>query len=135
MALKPIVPSALGHAADDHRTLVTGVLGDHLGGGLQRLVHQAGTRGLVAGQLVDHRGHGVTAAQQRRPAAGHDTLLDGRTRRRQSVLDAVLLLLQLHLGGGADLDDRHTAGQLGETLLELLAVPVRIGVVDLGAGI
>ncbi len=43
----------------------------------------------------------------------------------------MLLLLQLHLGGGADLDDRHTAGQLGEALLELLAIPVGVGVLDL----
>jgi hypothetical protein len=44
----------------------------------------------------------------------------------------VLLLLQLHLGGGADLDDGHAAGQLGQALLQLLAVPVAVGVVDLG---
>jgi hypothetical protein len=44
------------------------------------------------------------------------------------VLDAVLLLLELDLGGRADLDDGHAAGQLGETLLELLAVPVGVGV-------
>ena len=51
---------------------------------------------------------------------------------RHGVLDAVLLLLELHLGGGADLEDGHAAGQLGEALLELLAVVVRVGVVDLG---
>jgi len=32
---------------------------------------------------------------------------------------------------GADLYDRDSTGELGETLLELLAVPVRIGVLDL----
>ena len=47
------------------------------------------------------------------------------------VLDAVLLLLQLHLGCGADLDDGHTTGQLREALLELLTVVVRVGVLDL----
>jgi len=41
------------------------------------------------------------------------------------VLDAVLLLLELHLGGCTDLDDGHAAGQLREALLELLAVVVR----------
>ncbi len=44
----------------------------------------------------------------------------------------MLLLLQLHLGGGADLDHRHAAGQLRQPLLELLAVVVGVGVVDLG---
>jgi len=54
-----------------------------------------------------------------------------RTGGAQGVLDAVLLFLQFNLGGGADLYDRDSTGELGETLLELLAVPVRIGVLDL----
>jgi DNA primase len=44
----------------------------------------------------------------------------------------VLLLLHLGLGRGADLDDRDAAGQLREALLELLAVEVGVGVLDLG---
>ena len=44
----------------------------------------------------------------------------------------MLLLLELDLGGRADLEDRDAAGQLGEALLELLAVVVGVGVVDLG---
>src|SRR5580693_6394796 len=44
----------------------------------------------------------------------------------------MLLLLHLGLGGSADLDHRDTTGQLRETLLELLLVEVRIGVLDLG---
>jgi hypothetical protein len=91
-----------------------------------------GTGGLVAlellGQLVD----GGLGPQQGHAAAGDDTLLDGGLGGRHGVLDAVLLLLELHLGGGADLEDGHAAGQLGEALLELLAVVVGVGVVDLG---
>ena len=49
------------------------------------------------------------------------------------VLDAVLLLLQLGLGRGADLDHRHAAGQLGQPLLQLLAVEVGGRGLDLGA--
>ena len=64
-------------------------------------------------------------------AAGHDALFDGGPGGRQGVLDAVLLLLELDLGGGADPDDGHAAGQLGQALLELLAVPVGVGVLDL----
>ena len=44
----------------------------------------------------------------------------------------MLLLLELDLGGRADLEDGDAAGQLGEALLELLAVVVGIGVLDLG---
>ena len=50
---------------------------------------------------------------------------------RKGVVDAVLLLLHLDLGRGADVDDGHAAGELGEALLELLAVVVGGGVVDL----
>ena len=48
----------------------------------------------------------------------------------QGVLDERLLLLHLGLGGRTDVDHRHAAGQLRQTLLELLAVVVRGGLVD-----
>ena len=50
----------------------------------------------------------------------------------QGVLDARLLLLHLDLGGRADLDDRDAADQLGQPLLQLLAVVVGGGLLDLG---
>ena len=65
-------------------------------------------------------------------ATGDDALLDRRAGRRDGVLDAVLLLLELDLGVRADLDDADAAGELGEALLELLAVPVGVGALDLG---
>ena len=39
---------------------------------------------------------------------------------------------QLHLGCGADLENGNAARQLGKTLLQLLAVVIGIGVLDLG---
>ena len=66
-------------------------------------------------------------------ATGDDALLDRGARRGDGVLDAVLLLLELDLGVRADLDDADAAGELGEPLVELLAVPVAVGVLDLGA--
>ena len=71
--------------------------------------------------------------EQRDAAAGDDALFERGAGGLQRVLDAVLLLLHLGLGGGADLDDGDTAGQLGEALLELLAVEVGVGVLDLGS--
>ncbi len=64
--------------------------------------------------------------------AGDDALLDRGAGGGDGVLEAVLLLLELHLGGGADPDDAHAAGQLREALLELLAVPVGVRGLDLG---
>jgi hypothetical protein len=49
------------------------------------------------------------------------------------VLDARLLLLHLGLGGRADFDDRHAADDLGQPLLQLLAVVIRGRVLDLRA--
>ena len=68
-----------------------------------------------------------------RAATGDDALLDGRLGCRHRVLDGFLALLQVGLGGRADLDDRDAAGQLGQPLLELLAVPVGVRRLDLGA--
>ena len=44
----------------------------------------------------------------------------------------LLALLEFDLRGCADLDDGDAAGQLGEALLQLLAVVVAVGVIDLG---
>ena len=63
-------------------------------------------------------------AQQRDAAAGHDPFFDRRARGMQRVFDTGLLLFHLGLGGGADLDDRHTTGQLRQPLLQLFAVVV-----------
>src|SRR5690606_15848472 len=70
---------------------------------------------------------------ERDATTGDDALLDSSLRVAHGVLDAVLALLELDLGRGAGLDDRDTAGQLGQALLQLLAVVVAVRVVDLGA--
>ena len=49
----------------------------------------------------------------------------------QGVFDAGLLFLHRHFGRGADVDLGDAAGELGQALLELLAVVVAGGVVDL----
>ena len=78
-------------------------------------------------ELVERRDR----LQQRGAAACDEALLDRRAGGRERVLDAVLLFLELDLSGRADLDHRHAAGQLGQPLLQLLAVVVGGGVLDL----
>src|ERR671920_2270946 len=78
------------------------------------------------------RVEGGDRLEESRATAGDEALLDGRTGRRERVLDAVLLLLELDLGRGPDLDDGHATGELREALLELLAVVVGGRVLDLG---
>jgi hypothetical protein len=65
------------------------------------------------------------------PPPGNDAFFDGRATRVQRVLDAGLLLLHLGLGRGADVDLGDPAGQLGQALLEFLAVVVAGGAFDL----
>src|SRR6185437_1765895 len=121
---------ALKDLADHDRALDTGVLGDLADRSLQRLEHDVDA-GLHVGVLVRELADRLLGAQQRAAAAGHDALFHRSAGGVERVVDAVLLLLDLDLGRAADLDDGHAAGQLGQTLLQLLAVVVRGGLLDL----
>ena len=114
---------------DHHRTLVAGVGGDHPQRGLEGMADDPRPRRLVTGerQGVD-RG---TAAQQGHPAARDDAVLDRRAGRRQRILDSRLALLHLDLGGGTDLENGDAADQPCQPLLQLLAIPVGVGLLDL----
>src|SRR5690606_24037838 len=115
--------------ADDDRGFRTGVGRDLAGRSLQRAAHDvdAGVLiGVLAGGLDGGRG-----AQQRGAAARDDAFLDRGAGGVQRVVDAVLALLDLDLGGTADADHGDAAGELGQALLELLAVVVGGGFLDL----
>ncbi len=119
----------LADVVDDDAALEAGVLRDLAERLLERAQDDAGAGALVVGVgvLLD----GGRGLQQRDAAAGHDALLEGGPGGLQRVLDAVLLLLHLGLGGRADLHDGDTARQLREALLELLAIEVAVGRLDL----
>ena len=63
-------------------------------------------------------------ADQRNAAARDHAFFDGGTGRVQRVFDAGLLFFHLDLGGSADLDHGHAAGELRNALLQLLLVVV-----------
>src|SRR5579884_3761570 len=84
---------------------------------------------LVELQLLDRR----RRLEVDHPATGHDALLRRRARGRQRILDARLAVLHLDLRRRPDPDHRHTAGELRQPLLELLAVVVRGRLLDLDA--
>src|SRR6266542_1862338 len=127
--VEAVVLGDLADLFDRDGPLEPGVGGDPVGRQLERLADDLGAGRLVAAEV--ELADGLLRAQQRDPAAGDDALLDGGPGGRQGVLDAVLLLLELDLGGRADADDRDAAGQLGQALLELLAVPIGVGPLDL----
>src|SRR5690606_19610468 len=76
-------------------------------------------------------GDGLQRAHQGNTAARHHAFFNGCTGSVQGVFDASLLLFHLDFGTGTDLDHGNTAGQLGQTLLQLLFVVVGSGVFDL----
>src|SRR6185437_10648972 len=71
------------------------------------------------------------SAQQRNAAARQDAFLDRRAGRMHRVINAVLALPHLDLGRAADADHRDAARELGQTLLQLLTIVVRSGLLDL----
>src|SRR3954470_4003972 len=120
------------HPLGHNPALKAGVDRDLLERLLQRTPDDRGTSRLIALKL-DLVERPRPRLQQRHTTTGNDALLNRGLRVADSVLDTVLTLLQLHLRRRTRLDDRHTAGQLGEALLELLAVIVRVAVLDLDA--
>src|SRR5439155_10855862 len=76
---------------------------------------------------VVQRGQGVNKSDA---TAGLNAFLDRSAGCAEGVLDAVLLLFELDLGGGADLDHGDAAGELAEALLELLPIPVGGGALE-----
>ena len=65
-------------------------------------------------------------AQQSHAAAGDNSLFNRGLGGMQGILYPGLFLFHGHLGGGADIDHRHAAGQLGQAFLQLLAVVVQV---------
>ncbi len=82
-------------------------------------------------ELIESR----DAANERHTATGNDTFLDSRAGCVHGVFDASLLFLQLGLGSRADFNDGNAADELRETLLQLFAIVVRGGVLDLRANL
>ncbi len=115
----------------DHRAVLACVAGDASKGSFERAAKNVDTGQDVASRLnrVERR-RGVDEGN---PTTRDDAFLDGGSGRAQRVLDPVLLLLELSLGRGADLDHGNATGELRESLLELFAIKVRGGVLDLGA--
>src|SRR5262249_40183964 len=99
----------------------------------ERPGHDVGAGTLVALELLPELVERGTRPQHGHAAAGQDAFLNRRAAGVQGVLDPRLLLLHLDLGRRADVHLRDAAGELGQSLLELLAVVVAGGDLDLVA--
>ena len=120
----------LGNLVDHDSALKASVLGDGSDRSGQSLLDDVDADlllGVVNLDSIERR----SSVHEGDAATGDDALLDSSTGCLQGVLDAVLDFLELGLGSSADLDDGNAAGELGQALLELLAVEVRGGVLHL----
>merc|ERR1712004_813670 len=71
------------------------------------------------------------ATQQSNTTTGNNALLNSSPGGVQGVGDPVLLLVHLNLRGAADLEDSHTTGKPGHSLLDLLLLILGVGLLDL----
>ena len=88
---------------------------------------------LIAGCLCSQSLNRCDSVYISYTAACYDAFLNSCAGCVQCILDAELLLLHLGLGCSANLDNCYAAGQLGQTLLQLLTVEVRGGALDCAA--
>ncbi len=64
-------------------------------------------------------------------STGYDAFGDGCAGCAECVVDTVFLFFHLNFGGRADMEYGNSAGKLGETFLELFAVVVALGLLNL----
>src|SRR5262249_26410687 len=116
--------------ADHDRAVCARVDRDLARRGLQRLADDFDTVPLVL-VFGTKTLEPVDSAQQCSPAARQDAFLDRGTGRVHRVIDAILALLHLDLGGPTDANYRNAARELGKPLLQLLAIVVGGCLLDL----
>src|SRR5437667_11587520 len=74
---------------------------------------------------------GLAGAQQSDTTPGQDAFLDRGPGRMHGIVNAILALLHLDLGGTTDADHCNAASELGQSLLQLLTIVVGSGLLDL----
>ena len=117
---------------DHHVALEPGVGGDQVDRRDEGLLDDGSAGLLVAFEFGDELVEGLDGVDQGHSSPGHDAFFHGGPGGVEGVLDPVLQFLLLRLGGGPDLDDGHSAHQLGEALLELLLIVLGGGFLQFG---
>src|SRR5258706_10723597 len=121
---------ALEQLAGYPGAVMAGILRDLTDRRVGRLADDIDAAGLVVIRTL-HALERLGGVEESGTAAGDDALFDSRAGRVESVVDAVLALLDLDFGRTADLDHGNAAGELGKALLELFLVVIAGGVLDL----
>jgi len=122
---------ALKELVNDDGAFEAGVSAHSLGGDLAGLLDDLDADVLVEVstlELVETSG----SVEESSTAADDDTFLSGSSGGAESILDTVLELTDLNLGGTADLDDGNTTGESSHALLKLLFVVLGRSLVHAG---
>lgn len=118
--------------AGHNRTVNAGVFGNLTDRSLNGLADNVYADSLI---LIGRRERfqSLVRVKQSYAAAGDNAFLDRGTGCVQSIINAVFLFLYFNFRSAADFDYCHTAGNLGQTFLQLFAVIVRRGFLNLFA--
>src|SRR6185437_11739122 len=117
--------------AENDCAFFAGVFGDLTQRLLQSALHDVNADLLVAFSPDFLKGRNATGKCN--SAARDDSLFNRRARRMHRVFHAGFLFLHFGFGGCADFNDGNAADQLRQPLLQLLAVVVAGGLIDLAA--
>src|SRR5579862_8969724 len=126
-----VVLLRIEHLAQNHCAFFAGVLGDHAQGLGDGALDDVDANLLIAFGL--HLVERCGATRQSNSAARDNSLFHGCARRMHCIFHAGFLFLHFGFGCGADFNDGYATDQFRQPLLQLLAVVVAGGLVDLAA--
>src|SRR5262249_17883050 len=135
LALLCVIPvvqvRAVEQFTDNDRAVGARILGDLPRGVQQRLLDDVDADLLVVVRRLEAFERTGGVEQRGAAAAAHDPFLARGGGRRPRVAAPVLLLLPLAFGRPADADPRDAAGEFRQPLLQLFAIVVGGGLLDL----
>ena len=115
------VALTLANLLNHHSTLGTAIDGNLAQGLLDGTADDVDT-GLLVGIVTLQVSQRLLGTDVCGTTTGNHAFLDGSTGSAESIVNAILLLLHLHLRVGTDIEHSDATGQLGQTLLQLLLV-------------
>ena len=122
-----VAKTAAADFLDHHIAVGTGIRRDLTDRGGERTLDDLDTGALIPSQFGGQAAQPIGQLQQQAAPTGHDALFDGSAGGVEGILNPQLAIAQFGFGGSAHLDHGHTTGQLGDPFVQLFAVVVRIG--------
>src|SRR6185437_3886052 len=129
--VETIIGLAFLHLLYDDAAFETAVANDLTEGLFERAFNDRDTGGFVFVNALELF-QGFNRADIRDTAAGNDAFFNSSAGSVQGVVDAVFLFLHFYFGSSTYVENGYTAGQFGQTLLQLFLIVIGSGGFDLG---